>query len=162
MTQSRCASVCLLLSLACIAFCIKLVYDIPAVFFRPVTSDFTTASPDYDASQKVESALNAVISSPPITFHPDFESPFRPYKLKPVRVSAPASTPRIKTTRKNFRLKGLMQSTPLAIIEDSNGKTFIRGQGEKVHNAEIVSISSTSVVLKDSLGVFELTVEEMR
>ncbi|MFW6244363.1 MAG: hypothetical protein ACOC36_00610 [Fibrobacterota bacterium] len=162
MSQTRQDSICLFLSLACIAFCIKMVSEIPTAFFRPESSSATAESPDYDASRKVQAALNAIISSPPITFRSDFESPFRPYKLKPVRVSAPPRPPKIKTTRKHFRLKGLMQSSPLAIIEDSNGRTFIKGQGEKIHNTEIVSINPTSVVLKDSLGTFELTVEETR
>ncbi|MFP4162462.1 MAG: hypothetical protein ACLFQB_00100 [Chitinispirillaceae bacterium] len=163
MNQKKRDTAYLLLAAMMIAVSIRLVLEIPSAVFNPESQEFTTQSPEYAASHKVEAALNAVITSPPLTFQADFESPFRPHKLKRVRVSVPPR-PKIQKqrTRQVFRLKGLMQSALLAIIEDSRGKTFIGGKGDTIHEAEIVAINPTSVIMKDDQGTFELTVEEKR
>ncbi len=114
-----------------------------------------------ETSSRIEEALASKVDPVSVSFT-TMESPFRPFKLE--KVSTPTVKKSVSTPpeRNNLRLKGLMNSTKLAIIEDAKGETFIRGQGEKVLNTLILSVSNNGVVLKDSLGTYELTVEEKR
>jgi hypothetical protein len=56
-----------------------------------------------------------------------------------------------------MKLAGIISSgTRLAIIE-ADGKSFVVGVGQRVEDAEVVSISPDKVVLKRGTGPFELT-----
>jgi hypothetical protein len=64
-------------------------------------------------------------------------------------------------TQIKLLLKGvLLKSSPLAILEDPTGKTFICGVGETVCGQAIEEIGATRVTLRNNLGSYSLIVKE--
>jgi hypothetical protein len=58
-------------------------------------------------------------------------------------------------------LKGvLLKKQPLAILEDSLGKTYICGVDETVKEQRVEKIESNRIFLRNSLGSYILTVKE--
>lgn len=107
---------------------------------------------------RIDNILQKKNRSATFSYTGQFESPFRSGIAGTV-TSKSSTKPSIKRTK--LSLKGiLIKNTPLAILEDEKGETYIRGTGEKVLDQEIIKISDSKVMLRDGLGKYELTVQE--
>jgi hypothetical protein len=108
---------------------------------------------------KMDAALNKKISLDTFNYIATFESPFRKCGEDPSRNTA--NKKHDLSGRPKLFLKGILQkNAPLAILEDENGETYIRGIGEKALDQEIVKIADNRVTLRDSRGNYDLVVEE--
>lgn len=108
----------------------------------------------------IDSALASIPAATSFKYSGGFENPFRSWQNTTTR-------PRGKKTksavppRSKFTLKGiLIKDKPLAILESEMGETFIRGINEKALEQTIISINENTVVIRDHLGTYELSVEE--
>ena len=107
----------------------------------------------------MDAALNKKISLDTFNYIATFESPFRKRGEDPSRNAA--NKKQDLSGRPKLFLKGILQkNAPLAILEDENGETYIRGIGEKALDQEIVKIADNRVTLRDSRGNYDLVVEE--
>ncbi len=105
----------------------------------------------------INSAVHAVPRNRFFEYTGGFENPFR--QLSDQRLKA--TTRSGKPSRTKLLLKGiLIKDRPLAILEDNNGETYIRGVGDKALEQLVVAIAENRVTLRDHLGTYELTVEE--
>lgn len=88
----------------------------------------------------------------------EFDTPFKRWKD---RASVNRSSRATTASRLVLSLKGtLLKKRSLAIIENGNGETQIRAEGEKAFDQTIIKISKNSVTLLDHLGRYEINVEE--
>jgi hypothetical protein len=137
---------------------IYLLKDIPYLINNNVSID--NRNSEYFANsalKKIDAALNRNISIDPFVYSGSFESPFRMSGDDP---SLKVKTNKLPNRPKLF-LKGILQKdTPLAIIADDKGETYIRGVGEKVFDQEIIKINDSKVTLHAIGGNYDLIVEE--
>ena len=107
----------------------------------------------------IDSALSSIPAASSFKYSGGFENPFRGWQK-----SAKPGGKHTKSTRPpraRFALKGiLIKNKPLAILESEMGETFIRGINGKALEQTIVSITENSVIIRDHLGTYELSVEE--
>jgi hypothetical protein len=107
--------------------------------------------------QTIDNALKSTTLMQPFAFKGEFEGPLRMQGAgvagndrESHRVSAPTRPPLI--------FKGiLMKESPLAIIEDETGKTYICKVGEEVLSQKIIKIQPTSLTLSDGKGTYSLS-----
>jgi len=151
------------LSAACLISIFAILYNFFIIGPKPEAALSAEIISGYTASNLIDSALNAEIVIPKANFTSESSSPFSPLDFQPARpapkpvVNAAAAPKRIP-----LKLRGLMKSPPLVIVEDAKGETHIKAQGDSIRAVLIVSIGSSSAVFKDSSGTYELTVEESR
>jgi hypothetical protein len=109
--------------------------------------------------KKMDAALDKKISLDTFNYIATFESPFRKRGEDPSGNTA--NKKQDLSGRPKLVLKGILQkNAPLAILEDENGQTYIRGLGEKALDQEIFKIIDNKVTLRDSRGNYDLVVEE--
>jgi len=133
------------------------------VTIKPETALSTEIISDYTASSLIDSAMKAEIIISTVNLASEINSPFRPFNFQPVRlVSKPVANTSITHKRIPLKLRGLMRNPPLVIVEDAQGETHIKAQGDDVKGSFIVSIGNNSAVFRDSSGTYELIVEESR
>jgi len=135
-------------------------------FRKPEIAVSAGTASERGVSSLIDSALRVEIIIPQAEFTPGANSPFRVFGAQPAvsvanRDVAPP-TPPVQHRRLPLVLKGLMREPPLAILEDERGRTHIKAYGDYIQNAQIIAIRHDSVVLKDSSGTYELTVEANR
>jgi hypothetical protein len=107
--------------------------------------------------QTIDNALKNTSQARPFNFNGEFESPLRlqgaagaDEKPEHPKVSAPL--------RPRLIFKGiLMKESPLAIVEDETGKTYICKVGEEVMGQKIVKIQATNLTLGDAKGTYSLS-----
>jgi hypothetical protein len=138
--------------------------------FGSIVSDATKArQPAAFATEAGFSASFALVEKalgmqPPIASAPytgGFESPFR--LVSEARMSDMAGEHHTAPVpnRPRLVLKGILyKSSPLAILEDSGGKTSILGVGDTISGQTVAGIGKTSVTLRDKRGTYELSVKE--
>jgi hypothetical protein len=120
----------------------------------------TTSILSNKSVKKIDDALEKSISLDAFNYTGSFESPFRiKGERKSLRKSSANAVP--IPDRPKLSLKGILQKdAPIAIVEDPNGETYIKGIGEKVLDQEIVKIFNNKVTLRDQRGTYDLMVEE--
>lgn len=109
--------------------------------------------------QVIDSALKKSDPTHFFSFSGDFESPFRvqaEVSRRPVHGRRRGSGERARLVFKGI----LMKESPLAIIEDENGKTFICKRGDLVHGQRVERILSDRITLSNSEGTYTLNVPE--
>lgn len=106
----------------------------------------------------IDKAINEVPAIDYFEYTGGFDNPFKIHTVpRPAgRHSSKVSEPRVKLILKGI----LITDKPLAILEDTMGKTYIRGVGEKAVEQSVIKITESSVTLKDHAGTYELTIEE--
>jgi len=151
------------LSAICLFSILWILYNFFIADAKPEANLSAEIISDYTVSNLIDSALKAEIIIPAVNLTSEINSPFRPLDFQPVR---PAPKPVVKTIithkRLPLKLRGLMRNPPLVIVEDAQGETHIRAQGDNVRSTLVVSIGGNSAVFRDSSGTYELTVEESR
>ncbi len=114
-----------------------------------------------DAVALADSALKFQPLVSVLQYKGNFENPFKPAAeafAPPVKKGPALLSPE---TQVKLSLKGvLLKKQPLAILEDDSGKTYICGIDETVRGQRVEQIESTSVLLRNSLGSYTLTVKE--
>lgn len=111
------------------------------------------------AFERINKALTLKKETSKFVFKGAFASPFRPLSDQGIKRRKTGKIE--KTVYKDLFLKGtLIKERALAIIEDEDGKTFICGQGEKVHNRLIVKVGEDEVTIKDDNGTTVLKVRD--
>jgi hypothetical protein len=109
---------------------------------------------------EVEKALHIRPKAPAPHYDASFEIPFKnaseARRPEGNHMSTPASV-----SRPRLVLKGILyKSSPLSILADEAGATFILGVGDTLGSQKIVSIGKTTVTVKDKRGTYDLTVKE--
>lgn len=109
----------------------------------------------------IDQALKESVNQHFFNYTGDFENPFQNgpsirNEQSSVTTSKPKGPERIP-----LRLKGILTNDrPLAILEDDNGRTFIRGVGDSVENQRIMSISGGKVTILDGKSKYDIVVKE--
>jgi len=113
------------------------------------------------AMERIDKALTITVQPKHFEFVGKFDNPFRLSTSKPVRIARSGTRKKAAPARKKLIIKGiLMKGKPLAIFEDEEGQTFIRGIGELVHEQKVLKITENRVVLHDRRGTYDISVEE--
>lgn len=125
---------------------------------KPADNKLMDAFFAHNELKKMDATLSKKIVLDTFNYIATFESPFRKRGEDPSRNAN--KKPDLSGRTKLF-LKGILQkNAPLAILEDENGETYIRGIGEKALDQEIFKIANNRVTLRDSRGNYDLVVEE--
>lgn len=152
------SSLYVIASFAMILCSVYVLMDIGSASSNKTTADSFKSSLLVNADlKKIDAVLNKKIAQNRFVFAGVSESPFRRNGDDPSkkRNSVPLHD------RPKLSLKGiLLKNSPLAIIEDVNGETFIKGIGETILEQKIVKISDNKVTLHDARGDYDLVVEE--
>lgn len=161
MTNNKFAITLVALSVLMLIIAITRGLSLPAKF----TTLHTTPSAVIDSTTTrklslINRATTEYADSIPDYFTGAFDNPFRQWNAKKSSSSS-ANKQSAKPSRAMLSLKGvLLNSRPLAILDNGTGETQIRAAGEQAFNQQIISITSTRVVIRDHLGTYEITVEE--
>lgn len=137
---------------------VYILMDISSVTNKNSTADSFKSSLLVNSDiKKIDAVLNKKVSQNRFVYTGVSENPFRRCGDDPAK--------KVNTTplhdRPRLSLKGiLLKNSPLAIIENANGETFIRGIGETILEQKIVKINDNKVTLHDSRGDYDLVVEE--
>lgn len=114
-----------------------------------------------DAVALADSALNFRPMATVVQYKGNFENPFKTATeafAAPAKKGAAVPSPE---TQVKLSLKGvLLKKQPLAILEDDSGKTYICGVDETVRGQRVENIEAASVMLRNALGTYTLTVKE--
>jgi hypothetical protein len=122
---------------------------------------FTTEAGFSASFALVEKALGLRPPQASVTYIGGFESPFRLISESRMSDMAGEHHAAPVTNRPRLVLKGILyKSSPLAILEDSGGKTSILGVGDTLAGQTVAGIGKTSVTLRDKRGTYELSVKE--
>ena len=157
MINQRTATILIIVSAVFLLFSISIIMELPVAIAQTVKksgsiSDSTTQS----RLALINSAVRAVPRKLFFEYTAGFENPFKSWQPRQRK-----SRSNVKVSRVKLTLKGiLIKKKPLAILEDSMGKTYIRGVDEKAIDQVVVKISENSVTLRDHAGTYELTVED--
>lgn len=137
-----------------------LLNDIATLFQKkPADNKQIDAFFAHNELKKIDAALNKKVALDTFNYIATFESPFRKRGEDPARNAANKKLD--LSGRPKLFLKGILQkNAPLAILEDENGETYIRGIGDKALDQEIFKIADNRVTLRDSRGNYDLVVEE--
>ncbi len=137
---------------------IYILMDIGSINNRNSTADGFKASLLVNSDfKKIDAVLSKKVIQNRFVYAGVSENPFRRYGDDPAKKRNTASL----HDRPKLSLKGiLLKNSPLAIIEDANGETFIRGIGEAIVEQKIVKINDNKVTLHDARGDYDLVVEE--
>ena len=107
-----------------------------------------------------DSALKCRPKTDALHYEAVFENPFsllsEAFSAPVKKKNASSSLQQVKLTLKGVLLK----EQPLAILEDTTGKTYICGIGEKIQENIVESIEPNRVTLRGSQGVYALSVKE--
>ncbi len=95
-------------------------------------------------------------------YNPTFETPFKTVSESRAQTNPTSVKTRVlPAPRPRLSLQGvLFKSSPLSILANESGATFILGVGDSISGQKIVSITKTTVTLKDKFGTYELSVKE--
>jgi hypothetical protein len=151
-------------------FCAVLVWLFNGfIAARLLTGHFSKLPAASIAGDKAFSDAVALADSA-LKFHPivtvvqykgNFDSPFKTIAeafAAPVKKGAALPSPENQV---KLSLKGvLLKKQPLAILEDDSGKTYICGIDETVRGQRVEKIEAASVMLRNTLGTYTLTVNE--
>jgi len=143
-------------------FIFRVSHDILAAPHR----EYSTAKPESETAFSTSfTIVNKALAIPEYktsVYDATFEAPFKTVlqtRLQPASTSA--KTPAPPVARPRLSLQGvLFKSNPLSILANESGATFILGVGDSIVGQKIVSISKTTVTLKDKYGTYELSVKE--
>lgn len=110
----------------------------------------------------IDRALKEVVNQPFFNYTGDFENPFQNNPSSGGKEKSSATTTKPKEPERiPLTLKGILTNErPLAILEDNNGRTFIRGVGDSVENQRIIAISGTKVTILDGKSKYDIAVKE--
>jgi hypothetical protein len=114
-----------------------------------------------DKLKIIDKTLGLSLKPSTFEYKGDFENPFKLWGEHNNTITENNRESK-EYQREKLLLKGILikENRPLAILEDSNGKTNIVGIGEKIYEQEVISITDKCVLLKDKKGKYELKVEE--
>jgi hypothetical protein len=133
--------------------------ELPSDMQNLTTINKTPAQFTPSELDRIDIILQKKNRSDTFSYTGQFESPFRSGFAE--NVTSKSFKKSLLPKRTKLSLKGiLIKNTPLAILEDEKGETYIRGTGEKALDQEIIRISESKVMLRDGLGTYELTVQE--
>lgn len=108
----------------------------------------------------IDKALKEVVNQHFFNYTGDFENPFQNGPVAGNGQSSTTSKPK-EPERIPLRLKGILTNErPLAILEDVNGRSFIRGVGDSVENQRIMAISGGKVTILDGKNKYDIIVKE--
>ena len=148
-------AIALLLFILTVSNLLELSSDLQSL----TTIDKTPAQFTPSELDRIDNILQKKNRSDTFSYTGQFESPFRNSFAE--KVTAKSVNKSLLPKRAKLSLKGiLIKSTPLAILEDEKGETYIRGTGEKALDQEILRISDSKVMLRDRFGTYELTVQD--
>jgi hypothetical protein len=128
-----------------------------------------TTSKSKEHSSKIENesfkvinqALKEGVNPHFFNYTGDFENPFQNGPTADNEQSSVTTSKPNEPKRIQLRLKGILTNErPLAILEDDNGRTFIRGVGDSVENQRISAISGGKVTILDGKCKYEIVVKE--
>jgi hypothetical protein len=109
----------------------------------------------------IDQALKDVPDQNFFNYIGDFDNPFQTNTQSANQNSRSPGIMKAAPERIQLKLKGILSNEqPLAILEDNDGKTFIRGVGDSVGNQKISSISTSRVTILDGKKRYEITVKE--
>ncbi|NLD98718.1 MAG: hypothetical protein GX640_02495 [Fibrobacter sp.] len=134
--------------------------EIPALLETKTPSRQTLPSVVNKSLSNIERALKIESKSDFFTYSATFESP---YRKKGETVQVDKNIKQLPgPIRPRLILKGvLLNANALAILEDEQGKTYIRGAGDTILDQQtIIAIKANRVIMRDRQGSYELTVEE--
>ena len=159
MINQRTAILLLLLSVLFAAISFQIGSDIASSTTR--IRNISQGVNDTTTSRRLALVNRAVKEQQDTTFFSytgNFETPFKKWNEKPVvRSNSKSSVP----PRAMLSLKGiLIKKRPLAILDNGQGETQIRSEGERAFDQTVISISNNHVTLRDHLGTYEIAVEE--
>jgi hypothetical protein len=118
----------------------------------------SNATRTLEAFELVDKALAPAEPTSFFSYTGSFESPFQRPVRRTARRAVRVATPRVKV---KLALKGvLMKDSPLAIISDEHGKTFICKQGDVVHDQKILTIHEDQVEMRFGSARYTLEVPE--
>jgi type II secretory pathway component PulC len=132
---------------------------------HPLKQNTVAAAPaesEFSASLALEEkALSLPPSSVAVRYSGQFECPLKVQSeaLQPAGSSASRRAP--APTRPQLSLKGILfKSSPLAIVENTGGKTAILAVGDTISGQTITAIGKASVTFRDKHGTWDLSVKE--
>lgn len=135
-----------------------IITDLPGDLSKNPESDNNSIKITTSELDLINNALENKSHNDFFTYVGQFESPFRK-RTDLVQNHAAVNSPLLK--REKLYLKGiLIKNKPLAILENEQGETFIRGIGDTVLDQEILKIKETSITLRDRQGTYDLAVQE--
>lgn len=109
----------------------------------------------------IDLALKEVVNQNFYNYVGDFENPFQKNSITTNSESESTSPKTNVPDRIQLKLKGILSNErPLAILEDNEGKTFIRGVGDSIANQKIYAISGSNVTILDGKKKYEIIVKE--
>ncbi len=109
----------------------------------------------------IDMALNEVVNQQFSNYAGDFENPFQSGPSKANQAYGNSQTKPKEPERIPLTLKGILSNErPLAILENNNGRTFIRGVGDSVENQRILAISGSKVTILDGKSKYDIVVKE--
>jgi len=115
---------------------------------------------NYIRSARIDSALNVAHTDYEIVQPRVIQSPFRNFdrkQVKPQTVTKVATPQKNRYTRKNLRVKGIaLHGNGLVILEDEDGRTYIKNPGDTISGQRVIKISDEKVILRDKLGTYSL------
>jgi hypothetical protein len=157
--ESKQSSIYLLAAVAALLLGLYLLMEIPSLIeWKNNSSDYNTSYFTNTEIRKIDNALKRKVNQNHFVYTSTFENPFRK------RGDDPANSNNQKRQfpeRPKLFLKGILQkNVPLAIIEDQNGETYIRGIGDNVLDQQLIKIVTNKVTLRDNRGTYDLVVEE--
>jgi hypothetical protein len=109
----------------------------------------------------IDQALKEVVDQNFFNYVGDFENPFKKSPFSS-NTSSESSVTKVTTPDHiQLKLKGILSNErSLAILEDNEGRTFIRGVGDSVESQRICAISGSVVTILDGKKKYEITVKE--
>lgn len=158
--QSNTQSILFVLTLVGLGLClVNISHLITAVQKKPQASKHIEKNIKLKALEKVDKALEKKIHSPFFVFEANFDPPFR--KLTGSSIRPRNVNRKNPVVKKQLFLKGtLIKDNALAVIEDEDGKTYIRKEGDVIHNQVIVSIMPDQVKIRVGKKIEVLTIKE--
>jgi len=149
----------LVISAVCIYFCFTFTMQISGMLQSK--ADVPGESFSVQMSETVRRMNTAITTEPSpekVQYSGIFESPFKLYASASIRRQSSETG---AAARRKLFLKGILfKNTPLAILEDEKGVTYIRGVGDTAVGQQVIKIRQNGVILRDKAGSYELTVEE--
>lgn len=109
----------------------------------------------------IDQALKEIVNQNFFNYIGDFGNPFQTKIVSSNQNNGSPRTMRATPEHMQLKLKGILSNEqPLAILEDSDGKTYIKGVGDSVGNQKIYSISDSRVAILDGKKRYEIIVKE--
>lgn len=109
----------------------------------------------------IDQALKEVVNQNFFNYIGDFGNPFQTKTLSSNQNNGSPRTMPAAPERMQLKLKGILSNEqPLAILEDNDGKTYIKGVGDSIANQKIYSISDSRVTILDGKKRYEIIVKE--